>query len=85
VEALAGQRLRDGSDLWTATTLVDLLDDEGEVDAGKVSEAIDQLAAAKPHYVKSGPGASFDLGARPVAPAEHSFADVLRGGRRGGG
>lgn len=81
VETLAGQRLRDGSDLWTATTLTDLLDEEGEVDPALVAQAVDQLAAAKPHYAKPGPGASFDLGARPVAPTEHSFADVLRGGR----
>jgi len=80
VEALAGQRLRDGSDLWNATTLADLLTEEGEVDPALVTQAVDQLAGAKPHYVRSAP--SFDLGHRGESvKGEATFADVLRGGR----
>ncbi len=80
VEALAGQRLLDGSDLWTATTLADLLDDQGDVDPALVTQAVDQLAKSKPHYVRSAP--SFDLGHRGESvKGEATFADVLRGGR----
>ncbi|MDQ3104104.1 MAG: hypothetical protein M3Q87_02575, partial [Actinomycetota bacterium] len=80
VEALAAQRLRDGTDLWTTVDLADVLDDNGEVDSAKVTEAVEQLAAAKPHY--AAPRPSFDLGNRggPVDKGD-TFADVLRGRR----
>lgn len=78
VEILAAERLRDGSDLWTATTLADLLDDQGEVDPALVTQAVDELAKSKPHYVRSAP--SFDLGHRGESvKGEATFADVLRG------
>ena len=83
VEAIASQRLRDATDLWTATDLVGCLGDDGEIDPAKVTEVVEALVQQKPHYAVIRPG--FDLGVRgSTEPAAKDWGDVLRGGTRYG-
>lgn len=80
VEALAARRLVDGSDLWTAADLPDLLDEAGELDEEKVAAAVEALAATKPHYRRSNGDIGQGVRGEPLK-AQSSFADVLRSGR----
>ncbi len=80
VEASAARRLVDGSDLWTAVDLPDLLTEAGVLDEEKVAAAVDALVATKPHYRRSTGDIGQGVRGEPLR-VEPSFADVLRGGR----
>jgi hypothetical protein len=68
VERLAADRLQNASDFWLTTQLADLRDEEGGIDADKVSERVEQVLADRPHWRKSAP-ADFSSGARkPLTP-----------------
>jgi hypothetical protein len=89
VEALAGDKLVDGADVWTGgVELAGLLDDDGDVDAAKVEATIAALVQAKPHYAQPrGPRPDPSQGARGEHRARRStvcrrasrWASVKRG------
>ena len=81
VEALAAQRLTDGSDLWQTVHLADVLNEAGDIDEAKVTTAAADLLTRKPHYAK--PRVDNGLGYRsePVRQAG-GWEDVLRGTSR---
>ena len=69
-------------DLWlSGTNLAELLDDDGNVDAGKVRQTVAELLDDRPHWRRAAPVA-FDGGARQPAPAGVSMQQVLQGGKR---
>lgn len=78
-ERVAGASgLQDGADVWlTGTDVADLLDDDGNVDPGKVKETVQRITADRPGLLASTPG--FDGGVRRAARSETSWAGVLRG------
>jgi hypothetical protein len=79
VERLAAEKLATPSDLWLAgTNLADLLDDDGNLDAGKVTETLNRIVAERPHW--SRPAPDFDGGLRQSAPATPGWASLLRSG-----
>ena len=50
VDNLTGSSLVDPADLWRhGTELADLLDEDGKIDAGKVTEAVAAVIAERPH------------------------------------
>lgn len=72
-ERLAGEQLTDGADLWRdGATLTDLLDDDGDLDPGKVREAAEALVQAHPHWRRGAhrvrPGALLSGSASPGVP-----------------
>jgi hypothetical protein len=69
VERLAGDRLASPSDLWLAVELKDLRDENGELDAEKVSERVDAVLADRPHWRKTGP---VDFGGGVRRPIQRS-------------
>jgi hypothetical protein len=78
-----GPALADGADLWRGdgVELAGLLDDEGNVDPGRVREAVEQIGAAHEHWLARRAPASVDQG-RGVAvePDERpSFGGALKG------
>lgn len=46
----ASERLSDGEDLLRDVAVADLLDDEGNIDDGKVAAAVETLLEQSPHY-----------------------------------
>lgn len=73
VERIAAEHLIDAADIWTAAQDVNnLVDDDGLVDAGKVSEAAQALVAEKPHL-----GASYRPQNRP--PTERPIESLKPG------
>lgn len=81
VEALAARELTDGSDLWQAVELAEVLDGSGDIDSKKVTAAVAELLEKKPHY--RAPRQDFGLGLRgsPVKSSS-GWEDVLRGRSR---
>ncbi len=77
-------RLLDPTDLWRVTELADVVDDDGEVDAEKVSDAVDKLIERKPHYAAPQTSLDLDLGVRggPVKAGSPTWADVIGPPRR---
>ncbi len=87
VDRLVAERMADPEDLRVlgGVALPDLLDDEGEVDPGKVEQAVDSLLARKPRLASDyQPDAEgFDGGARQsVSSSGASWGSVLAGARR---
>jgi hypothetical protein len=78
VEVLAAQRLTDGSDLWQAVELVDVLNEAGDIDEAKVTADVADLLTRKPHY--GIPRVDNGLGYRSMPPRSSGWEDVLRGG-----
>jgi hypothetical protein len=81
VEALAAQRLTDGSDLWQAVDLADVLDEAGDIDQAKVATATADLLTRKPHYGRPRPDNGLGYRSDPVKPAR-GWEEVLRGTSR---
>lgn len=80
-------RLLDPTDLWRATDLASVVDDDGEIDPEKVTAAVDELVTAKPHYRQPDVAHdSLDLGVRGLAnqKADPDWGDLLRGSTRAG-
>lgn len=50
VERLAADTLADPSDLWRETDLEDLLDQDGNIDTGKVAVKLNAVVNAHPHW-----------------------------------
>lgn len=70
--------LHDGQDLLLTTKIDDLLDDEGNLDPEKVSEAVATLVEKKPHLAK--PAFESGVGIGEKSPASSvSWADVIAG------
>jgi hypothetical protein len=80
--ATADDGLARADDLWlSGLDLASLLDDDGNVDAGKVRQTVAKVLDDRPHWRRAAPVA-FDGGARQPAPAGVSMQQVLQGKRR---
>lgn len=79
VEKAVGDRLADPADLWLGHSLEDFRGEDGEVDAERVTAAVDALLESKPHW---GQRAVPDLhvGVRPLVPGKPSFGEHLKQG-----
>ncbi len=83
VERLAGERLSTPGDMWlTGPELADLLDDDGDVDPVRVTEAVAAVVEARPGWKRPDPPPSFDGGARATAPRTRTMQELLQGDRR---
>jgi len=83
VERLAATDLAAPADMWlTGTTLADMLDDNGDVDAAKVTDAIQRIIGARPSWRADPAPPSFDGGVRAAVPTATTFQEILRGGKR---
>ena len=77
VERLLADRLVDPSDIWSnGVQLSDLHDDEGNLDAEKVTEAAAKLIERKPHFATA--GTDFHGGVRQPVPRAPSFGSALK-------
>lgn len=70
--------LIDGTELFHAASLEDVLDDEGNVDPAKVTEAVSALTGSKPYLKSPKFVGDSGQGQRAEAPGL-SWADVIRG------
>jgi len=83
VERLAATDLAAPADLWlTGTALPDLLDDDGNVDAGKVTDTIQRIIGDRPSWRAAPAPPSFDGGVRATVPTATTYQEILRGGKR---
>lgn len=71
--------LHDGADLLLTSTLDDLLDDDGNVDAEAVTEAVAALVERKPHLARPAFEGGVGIG-EAGATTSTSWADVIKGG-----
>ena len=81
VEAVAGEVLADGADLWTSVTeLAEFIDDNGALDTDAVATAARAIVKGRPHWGKPGPTGDRDQGLKggDQTPPPASFGDVLR-------
>jgi hypothetical protein len=76
-ERLAGQ-LQTPADLWLVADLADLRDDDGRLDAEKVTAKVAEVVADHPAWRRRSP--TFDGGARRNTPVERTpgLADLLK-------
>jgi hypothetical protein len=84
VERQAAVRLHDPADLWVSgVELVELLDEDGEVDQQRVTEAVAALADSKPYMVKPSRRSSTGFGQGRRTPVDNGsgtdWGQVLRG------
>ncbi|MEJ7765030.1 MAG: WhiB family transcriptional regulator [Acidimicrobiales bacterium] len=71
--------LADPSDLTAYVSAADLVDDDGNPDAGKITAAATELASRKPHLApRLGPTGDVDQGARAPGPETFDLAGALR-------
>lgn len=78
VERLLTARLASPADLWLAgVELGEVLDDQGEVDVGKVDARSVEVLTAHPHW-QALRVPDYDGGARNSPPTTRTFSDVLR-------
>lgn len=85
VERLAGgvRGLADAADLWKdGTELVDLLDEAGDVDPARVTEAVKVTVTAHPHWSARSRVSDIGQGPRYAEPVGPSMADVIGNVRR---
>lgn len=87
VERLLGNRLADVADFWSGTNVADLRDEDGDVDERKVTDAVEALLRAKPHFAARAPESSppNHQGARrgdSEPPRGPSFGEAVKGTRR---
>ncbi len=69
-------------DFWlSGANLAELLDDDGNVDHGRVRESVAKILVDRPHWRRAAPVA-FDGGARQPAPAGVTMQQLLQGKRR---
>jgi len=82
VERLVSTDLATPADVWlTDTSMSDLLDDDGEVDPAKVTDAVATVLTDRPGWRRTTPP-SFDGGARTPTPTSTTFQEILQGRRR---
>lgn len=83
VERLAGERLAQPGDLFAVggTALADLLTDDGDVDAERVTEAVQALLDARPGLHRDAKATWPDMGAgqRETGSPGKTWGSVLRG------
>jgi len=83
VERLVADDLAAPADLWlTGASLPDLLDDDGNVDPGKVNDATAKILIDRPGWRATPAPPSFDGGARVTVPTATTYQEILRGGKR---
>lgn len=85
VERLAGAKMAQGDDIWlSGTELADLLDEDGNVDAQRVTETASGIVAGKPHWAAKPVPQPLRTGAlksgASIAPPQAGWSAVL--GRR---
>lgn len=77
-QATGPGRLIDGEDVFRTIDLDELIDDEGNVDDDKISEAVETLVETKPHLGRPAFEDGVGVGERnPTTGA--TWADVIRG------
>lgn len=82
VERLAGAKMAEGGDIWlSGTELADLLDEDGNVDAERVTEAASGIVASKPHWAAKPVPQPLRTGAlksgASIAPPQTGWSAVL--------
>lgn len=82
-ERLAEKVLADPADMWrNGTQLADLLGEDGNLDAGKLTAAAEALAATRPHYRRTSPAAApiagVGAGKIPTGDDKPTFADAFK-------
>lgn len=89
VERIAASKLADPADVWRdGAKLADVLDDDGNVDSGKVDNLIDNLVKSHSHWAVAKPQAPrprAGLTSGATKPADHrqaTWADALRHAER---
>ncbi len=83
VERLVATDLAAPADMWLAgASLPDLLDDDGNVDPGKVNDATAKILIDRPGWRAVPAPPSFDGGARVTVPTATTYQEILRGGKR---
>lgn len=71
--------LASGADLWAGgVQLADILNDQGNLDHGKVHQHVTRIIAERPHWRAYEP--PFSHGPRTPAPTGGTWADLIRGG-----
>ena len=79
VERVAGDRLQNPADLWLTTQLADLRDEDGELDADKISQRVDGVLADRPHWRKTtGPPPNFSSGVRQPIQKPKSIGEAFK-------
>ena len=82
VERLVATDLATPGDLWlTDASLPEMLDESGDIDPAKVTQAVAGILESRPGWRRTTPS-SFDGGARTSASTGVTFQQVLQGGRR---
>jgi hypothetical protein len=76
VERLAGDRLQNPSDLWLTASVADFRDENGELDAEKISERVDAVLAERPHWRT--PPADFGSGVRRPIQRSVSLGEAFK-------
>ncbi len=79
VERSVAGKLADPRDLWQSAALDELRGEDGQVDAEKVTAAVDGLLEAKPHYGTRprGPKPDYSQGARGGPPAPPRIGGIF--------
>ena len=83
VERMIGDRMQNTADIWLTTDLSAVRDDEGGVDADKVSAVVEQLLVDKPHWRAQG-RPDFSSGVRKPIPQPKTIGQAFKqalGGR----
>lgn len=81
-ERLAAERLTNPADLWLEAELADTVNDDGQVDTARLTEAIDAVLATRPQLAKPGPHYDFGGGQREHVGAERTWTEVLNPGTK---
>jgi hypothetical protein len=81
VERLAGDRLQNPADLWLTSAIADFRDEDGQLDAEKVSERVDAVLAERPHWRT--PAADFGSGVRKPIQRPASLGEAFKQSIRG--
>lgn len=89
VQRIAAPKLADPADIWRdGAQLADVVDDDGNVDGGKVDDLIDNLVKSHPHWAVAKPEPPRQrtgLTSGATKPAEYrqaTWADALRHAER---
>lgn len=82
VERLAGEKMAEGGDIWlSGTELTDMLDEDGNVDVERVSEAVSGIVASKPHWGAKAVPKQLRTGSlksgTAIAPPTTGWSDLL--------
>lgn len=81
VERLAAFHMADPEDLWrSGVELTEMLDEDGNVDQGKVTETVENILRQHRHWKKPAPAAApaTDVGTSGLGATPTSFTDAFR-------